>query len=60
MVEEGMKEESGGHKLTPEQIKNWRDVLAGMIGPYAFMIPNEEIQQLRNKFQEEIKKERKT
>lgn len=38
-------------QLTSEQIENWRTVLCGQIGPYAFMMPDEEIQQLREKMQ---------
>ena len=30
-------------QLTPEQIKNWREVLCGMIGPYGLMMPPEEV-----------------
>ena len=28
-------------KLTPEQIKNWRSVLLTLVGPWAFMMPDE-------------------
>jgi len=38
-------------KLTPEQIKNWRKILAGMIGPYAFLMPDEEVQAIRDRMQ---------
>ena len=38
-------------KLTPEQIENWRRVLCGMIGPYALMMPSEQIQMYRDKLQ---------
>jgi hypothetical protein len=38
-------------KLTPEQIENWRRVLCGMIGPYALMMPAEQIQLYRDKLQ---------
>ena len=38
-------------KLTPEQIGNWRRVLIGMIGPYAIIMPDEEIQAVRNTMQ---------
>jgi hypothetical protein len=33
--------------LTQEQIKNWRQVLFFSIGPYALLVPDEEIQALR-------------
>lgn len=38
--------------ITPEQIKNWREVLCGMLGPYALIAPEETIIKLRDKFQE--------
>jgi hypothetical protein len=37
--------------LTPEQIENWRELLVGMIGPYALIMPAEKIQQMRDEFQ---------
>lgn len=42
------------HKLTPEQIANWRRVLALTLGPYAFMMPEEEIQRLRDVTQKQM------
>lgn len=41
-------------QLTSEQIKNWRNVLCGMIGPWALMMPDKEVQQLRDKMQSNI------
>ena len=41
-------------RLTFEQIKNWREVLCGMIGPYALMMPDEEVQRLRDKMQSNL------
>lgn len=38
-------------KLIPEQIKNWRNVLLGMIGPYALMMPDEDVQKMRDNMQ---------
>lgn len=38
-------------KLTEEQIKKWRTVLAAMVGPYAFFMSNEEIQKYRDDMQ---------
>ncbi len=38
-------------KLTPEQIKNWRTVLCGMIGPYALIMPDEKVQKIRDNMQ---------
>ena len=40
-------------KLTTEQIENWRNVLLGMIGPYALIMPVEQVQAMRDKFQEQ-------
>lgn len=41
-------------KITPEQIKNWRRVLIGMIGPYALIMPDEEVQKFRDKMQAKV------
>ena len=38
--------------LTPEQIENWRSVLVGQIGPYAYIMPDSEIQLRHDKMQE--------
>ena len=38
-------------KLTPEQIKNWRSVLLGMLGPYALLMPDEDVQKMRDNMQ---------
>ena len=38
-------------KLSAEQIVNWRKVLCQMIGPYALIMPSEEIQRFRDKMQ---------
>ena len=43
-------------KLTPEQIKNWRNVLASMLGPYAFIMPDEQVQKFRDRLQAEADK----
>jgi len=42
--------------MTPKQIKNWRTVLCGMIGPYALIMRDEEVIKLKDKFQERIDK----
>lgn len=41
-------------KLTPEQIQHWRDVLCTMFGPYALMMPNEQVQAVRDKYDREL------
>jgi len=43
-------------KLTEEQIKNWREVLIKMIGPYALLMPREEIQAFHDRTQRDIDK----
>ena len=39
-------------KLTPEQVENWRNVLLQTLGPYALIMPPEEIQRYRDRMQE--------
>ena len=41
-------------KLSPEQIANWRRVLITMIGPYALMMSDEQIQDYRDKMQQQV------
>ena len=43
-------------KLTPEQVENWRNVLLGMIGPYALIMPGEQVQAICDSFQEQANK----
>ena len=38
--------------LTPEQIENWRQALLPMLGPYARIMPAEQIKRYRDKMQE--------
>ena len=40
--------------LTDEQIENWRRVLCGMLGPYALIMPKEQVQRLRDKMQGDL------
>ena len=40
-------------KLTPAQIENWRNVLFGMLGPYALIMSEDKIHQFRDKYQRE-------
>ena len=42
--------------LTPEQIKNWRIVLCGMIGPYAMIMPDDDVQAIKDKMQKDANK----
>jgi hypothetical protein len=43
-------------KMTPEQIKNFRNILSAMIGAYALMMTDEQVIAMRDKFQEKINK----
>jgi len=40
--------------MTPEQIKNWRNVLSAQFGPYAFIMPIEQIEKFRDRMQGKI------
>ncbi len=40
--------------MTPEQIKNWRNVLISALGPYALLMPEADIIAYKNKMQEAI------
>lgn len=42
--------------LSPEQIMNWRRVLSLQFGPIAYILPDAEIQEFRDKMQEETNK----
>ena len=41
-------------KLTDVQIDNWRKVLSMSLGPYALIMPKEEVQAIRDKMQEHV------
>ncbi len=41
-------------KMTEEQIENWRKILLPMFGPYALIMPEEEIILFKNRAQENI------
>ena len=43
-------------ELTDEQVKNWREALCATIGPYALLMPREQVQAIRNKMQERVEK----
>lgn len=38
--------------LTPEQMQNWRKLLVGIVGPYALIMPEAQIQEFRGKIQD--------
>jgi hypothetical protein len=42
--------------LTDEQVNNWRMVLCGMFGPYALLMPREDIEKFRDKLQAHVDK----
>jgi len=41
-------------ELTEEQIKNWRKVLALSLGPYALIMPEEEVRAMQKQMQSNI------
>jgi len=47
------------HKLTPEQVENWRKILVGLIGPYALFLTEDQINDFHDKFQDNIDKQSK-
>jgi hypothetical protein len=40
--------------LTPNQIKNWRKALSTQLGPYAFVMPVEEVQAMHDIVQKRL------
>lgn len=42
--------------LTEQQIKNWRNQLAMTIGPYAFIMPDDEVQRHRDRMMKRLSK----
>lgn len=42
--------------LTPEQIKNWREILFLTVGPYAFLATDEDIQRMKDNMQANLNK----
>lgn len=40
--------------LTPEQIENWRFALQYFLGPYALIMPEEQIEQMKDRFQSKV------
>jgi DNA-binding FadR family transcriptional regulator len=44
-------------QMTPEQIKNFRQVLAHMVGPYAYFMPDAMVQEFRDRIQERLNAE---
>jgi hypothetical protein len=48
---------AAGGKLTPAQVKNWRNVLIGIIGPYASIMSDDEIEQFKKHVESEVNKQ---
>jgi len=44
-------------KLTDKQIESWRKVLSTTLGPYALIMPKEEVQKMRDEMQTYIDSE---
>lgn len=40
--------------MTDKQIENWRNVLVSYLGPYALIMPKEQVEQAKNRFQEKL------
>lgn len=47
-------EATKNESLTQEQIKNWRTVLIGLVGPWALLMPDAEVQALRDEMQAQV------
>lgn len=57
IVNERIGEEMSENELTDEQIKSWRQVLSTTLGPYALIMPKEEVQKMRDKMQKHVDKD---
>jgi hypothetical protein len=44
-------------KLTDAQIANWRQLLIPMLGPYALIMPAEQVQAFKDKMQADVDSE---
>ena len=41
-------------KLSPEQIKNWRNALIPTLGPYALIMPDVDVHKMRDVYQKKL------
>jgi hypothetical protein len=41
-------------EMTPEQVENWRKVLCEILGPYALIMPVEDVHKFRDKLQKKV------
>ena len=48
--------ENAAKKLSPEQIKNWRQVLANMGIPFAMSMPDEMVQKFKDGIQSKLER----
>ena len=48
------KKRAEAEKLSPEQIKNWREMLVQYVGPFAHIMPEEMIYEFRTLFQKRL------
>lgn len=42
-------------QLSPKQMKNWREVLVRIVGPYALIMPEAMVQEFRDRFNASLK-----
>ena len=42
------------NKLNPEQVDRWRKILVHTLGPYALLMPKEDVQKHRDSMQKQI------
>lgn len=60
-VEREAKEKAEAERLanqmTPEQIKNWRQILLHMVGPFALLMEDEMVQEFRDRIQARVHEE---
>lgn len=40
--------------LTDEQVKNWRNAMVNVLGPYALIMPREDIEKMRANVQKNL------
>jgi len=41
-------------RLNAKQLKNWRNALLGVMGPWALMMPDEDVQKMRGEMQRRV------
>ena len=51
---EKVEAENKARQLSPEQIKNWRQVLVQVVGPFALIMPESMVHDLRDLYQKRI------